>query len=144
MVYSAHIYLFCEPNVVCYRLMWIWKKADWPIFRYDLSMHQAALDRLIDSSKEILGRIEALPSEAQSDALIDLVVSEEIRTSFVEGQDLDRVSVRASVRHLGGLSMVKPLTKDHRANGISSLLLDVVGDGINHCQMSSYAHGRVI
>ena len=82
-----------------YRLMWIWEKADWPNFTYDLSRHQGALDRLIASSKEIFGRIEALPSEAQSDALIDLVVSEAIRTSFIEGQDLDRVSVRASVKH---------------------------------------------
>lgn len=109
-----------------YRLMWIWEKKGWPNFTYDLSRHQGALDRLIVSSKEIFGRIEALPSEAQSDALIDLVVSEAIRTSFIEGQDLDRVSVRASVKHLAGLSSVKPLTKDQRANGISALLLDVI------------------
>ena len=106
--------------------MWIWEKAGWPDFTYDLSRHQGALDRLVGSSNEIFGRIEALPSESQSDALIDLVVSEAIRTSFIEGQDLDRVSVRASVRHLAGLSSVKPLTKDHRVNGISSLLLDVI------------------
>ncbi len=109
-----------------YRLMWIWEKKDWPNFTYDLSRHQGALDRLVTSSKEIFGRIEALPSEAQSDALIDMVVSEAIRTSFIEGQDLDRVSVRASVRYLAGLSKVKPLTKDQRANGISALLLDVI------------------
>jgi len=112
--------------VLYYRLMWIWEKKGWPNFTYDLSRHQGALDRLIVSSKEIFGRIEALPSEAQSDALIDLVVSEAIRTSFIEGQDLDRVSVRASVKHLAGLSSVKPLTKDQRANGISALLLDVI------------------
>jgi len=106
--------------------MWIWEQKNWPNFTYDLSRHQGLLDRLIASSKEIFGRIEALPSEAQSDALIDLVVSEAIRTSFIEGQDLDRVSVRASVRHLAGLSKVKPLTKDQRTNGISALLLDVV------------------
>jgi Fic family protein len=111
--------------VLWYRLMCIWEKKGWPNFTYDRSRHQGALDRLIDSSKEIFGRIEALPSEAQSDALIDLVVSE-IRTSFIEGQDLYRVSVRASVRHLAGPSKVKLLTNDQRANGISALLLDVL------------------
>jgi len=109
-----------------YWLMWIWEKEDWPNFNYDLARHKDALGRLTMSSNEIYARIEALPSEAQSDALIDLVVSEAIRTSFIEGQDLDRVSVRASVKHLAGLSMMKPLNKDHRANGISSLLLDVI------------------
>ncbi len=44
------------------------------------------------NSERLVGRFDALPMVSQEDATIDLMLSEAIKTSEVEGEDLDRES----------------------------------------------------
>lgn len=43
----------------------------------------------------LAGRFEALPMTSQEDVMIELLLSEAIQTSAIEGEDLDRESVRS-------------------------------------------------
>ena len=105
-------------------MKWIWQQPDWPDFRYDKS---ALGDRELEfriNSERLAGRFEALPMASQEDATIDLMLSEAIKTSAIEGEDLDRESVRSSLLSLI-ISNTLPDNSDQKAAGAASLLVDV-------------------
>jgi len=105
-------------------MRWIWQQPGWPDFRYD---KRALEDRELEfriNSERLAGRFEALPMASQEDATIDLMLSEAIKTSAIEGEDLDRDSVRSSLLSLI-TSDVLPDNSDQRAAGAASLLVDV-------------------
>ena len=105
-------------------MRWIWQQSDWPDFRYNES---ALKDRELEfrlNSERLSGSFDALPMAYQEDATIDLMLSEAIKTSAIEGEDLDRESVRSSL-----LSLITSDTlsdnSDQKAAGAASLLVDV-------------------
>ena len=105
-------------------MRWIWQQPRWPDFRYD---KRALEDRELEfriNSERLAGRFEALPMASQEDATIDLMLSEAIKTSAIEGEDLDRDSVRSSLLSLI-TSDVLPDNSDQKAAGAASLLVDV-------------------
>jgi len=105
-------------------MKWIWQQPGWPDFRYD---KRALEDRELGfriNSERLAGRFEALPRASQEDATIDLMLSEAIKTSAIEGEDLDRESVRSSLLSLI-TSDALPDNSDQKAAGAASLLVDV-------------------
>ncbi len=105
-------------------MIWIWQQPDWPHFRYD---KRAFEDRELEfrlNSERLAGRFDALPMASQEDATIDLMLSEAIKTSAIEGEDLDRESVRSSLLSLIA-SDTLPENTDQKAAGAASLLVDV-------------------
>jgi Fic family protein len=105
-------------------MKWIWQKSDWPDFRYD---NRALNDRELEfrlNSERLAGSFDALPVASQEDATIDLMLSEAIKTSAIEGEDLDRESVRSSLLSLI-TSDTLPDNSDQKAAGAASLLVDV-------------------
>ena len=105
-------------------MKWIWQQPDWPDFRYD---NRALNDRELEfrlNSERLAGSFDALPMASQEDATIDLMLSEAIKTSAIEGEDLDRESVRSSLLSLI-TSDTLPDNSDQKAAGAASLLVDV-------------------
>lgn len=110
----------------CYNhaMRWIWQQPDWPDFRYDQRMLEDRDLAFRINSERLTGRFEALPTAYQEDATIDLMLSEAIKTSAIEGEELDRESVRSSLLALI-TSDTLPETSDQKATGAASLLVDV-------------------
>lgn len=103
---------------------WIWQQFDWPDFRYDKRILEDRDIAFRINSERLMGRFEALPMAYQKDATIDLMLSEAIKTSAIEGEELDRESVRSSLLSLM-TSDTLPETSDQKAAGAASLLVDV-------------------
>ena len=105
-------------------MRWIWQQPDWPDFRYDKS---ALEDRELTfriNSERLAGNFDALPMAYREDATVDLMLSEAIKTSAIEGEDLDRESVRSSLLSLI-TSDTLPANADQKAAGAASLVVDV-------------------
>jgi len=105
-------------------MRWIWQQPDWPDFRYD---KRALEDRELEfrlNSERLAGRFDVLPKASQEDATIDLMLSEAIKTSAIEGEVLDRESVRSSLLSLM-TSDTLPDNSDQKAVGAAMLLVDV-------------------
>jgi Fic family protein len=107
-----------------YAMRWIWQQSDWPDFRYDKRMLEDRNIAFRINSERLTGRFEALPMAYQEDATIDLMLSEAIKTSAIEGEELDRESVRSSLLSLI-TSDTLPETSDQKAVAAASLLVDV-------------------
>jgi Fic family protein len=105
-------------------MRWIWQQSDWPDFRYDKHAleHRELEFRL--NSERLAGSFDALPMTSQEDATIDLMLSEAIKTSAIEGEELDRESVRSSLLSLI-TSDTLPDNPDQKAAGAALLLVDV-------------------
>lgn len=105
-------------------MIWIWQQSDWPDFRYDKRVLEDRDNEFRINSERMAGRFEALPVAYQEDATLDLMLSEAIKTSAIEGEKLDRESVRSSLLSLI-TSDTLPDTADQNAAGAASLLVDV-------------------
>jgi len=105
-------------------MRWIWQQTDWPNFRYDKQALEGRDNAFRINSERLMGCFEALPKSYQEDATIDLMLSEAIKTNAIEGEVLDRESVRSSLLSLI-TSDTLPDTSDQKAAGAASLLVDV-------------------
>ncbi len=105
-------------------MKWIWQRPDWPDFRYDKRALEGRELAFRINSERLAGRFEVLPNVSREDATIGLMLSEAIKTSAIEGEELDRESVRSSLLSLI-TSDTLPDNTDRKAAGAASLLVDV-------------------
>lgn len=105
-------------------MMWIWQNKDWPNFKFDASYLLERIDVFYRSAERLSGRIEGMASHYQSDAIIDLMLSEALTTSAIENETLDRDSVRSSLLHLIGIEAASP-NSNEKAAGAAALIVDV-------------------
>ncbi len=82
--------------------MYIWQQQDWPQFRWNDSALKTRLDTVRLLQGRLLGRAESASADAGLQLEMDALIQNAIRTSEIEGENLDVGSVRSSVaRHLG-------------------------------------------
>ena len=102
-----------------------WQRTDWPEFKYDVTQIQGILFTFAEKAGHASGMLKSLPDSTQTEAIIDLMVSEAIKTSEIEGQHLSRSDVMSSIRHNLGLSTDKQQIADECARGAADLMVDV-------------------
>ena len=71
-----------------------------------------------------MGRVESLSDEHQKNTTIDLMLSEAIKTSAIEGELLDRESVRSSLLALMSSESI-PASSDQKSAAAAALLINV-------------------
>lgn len=102
-----------------------WQQPDWPHFRYDLSAVYETLFSIAEKIGFISGKLERLPENLQTEAMINLMVEEAIKTSAIEGEHISRLDIRSSIKNKLGLHQKIVRVHDKRAQGIAELMLDV-------------------
>lgn len=111
-------------------MKWIWQRPDWPDLRCDDRTFEARELEFRINSARLAGRFEALPIASRQEATIDLMLSDAIKTSAIEGENLHRESLRPSLLSLM-VSDTLPNDSDRSAAGAASLLVGVR----RHCQI---------
>lgn len=109
-------------------MLYNWQQKDWPHFRYKTEAIEDLLFDFAQRTGRISGVLEGLSETEQTEAMINLMVSEAIKTSEIEGEYLSRNDVMSSIRRNLGLNPELSLTNDHRAEGVAELMLDVRND----------------
>lgn len=105
-------------------MTWNWQSPGWPEFRYNAAAIEQFEQRFLLSSGEILGAVHHVgPSECDQ-LRIDLLSDEAMKTSAIEGEALDRLSVQSSLRRHLGLSPDNYPTKP-REQGVAEMMVDV-------------------
>lgn len=104
--------------------MYNWQEIDWPNFTYTLSEEsQRLLYEYAKATHLLLGNLELLPSQTHTEAMVDIMIAEAIKTSAIEGEKIDDEDVRSSIRNQLGLSTIPEKVKDPRAVGIANLMI---------------------
>jgi Fic family protein len=104
---------------------WDWQQPDWPNFRYDLSDIYPLLLSIAEKMGFLSSNLLHMSDTLRTDALINLMVEEAVKTSEIEGEQINRIDVRSSIKNKLGLHPKNRPVHDKRARGIAELMLDV-------------------
>lgn len=102
-----------------------WEQEDWPDFQYDLTDVEEVLLVFAEKTGLASHRLKGLPEDMQMEAIIEMMVSEAIKTSEIEGEFLSRKDVMSSIHKNLGVGVVMGKVPDKRAEGAASLMIDV-------------------
>lgn len=102
-----------------------WQQKDWPNFTYTLQGIEDELLMFAEKVGKVSGILNALPEDTQMEAIVEMMVSEAIKTSEIEGEYLSRKDVLSSIRKNLGLVNSPEYIQDKKAEGIGTLMIDV-------------------
>jgi len=103
-----------------------WQLFDWPKFRYDVKVVEDLLFEYAQREGRTSGLFKGLAEDVKSEVIIDMMVSEAIKTSEIEGEYLSRRDVLSSIKKNLGVQNI-PQVSDLRVQGIAALMADVRG-----------------
>lgn len=101
-----------------------WQQSDWPNFQYDTSIIHEVLFAIAEKTGLIEGKFSHLSEKLKTEAMIDLMVEEAVKTSEIEGEFISRPDIRSSIKNNLGLNHNVVHVHDKRAHGVSELMLD--------------------
>ena len=103
---------------------WIWQRLDWPGFRWDAETLLPLLSKARLEQGMFLAKAKGLGFELSREACVDVLIEEVVKTSEIEGAQLNRDAVRSSVaKHLGIPAFGLP-QPTRSIDGLVEILLD--------------------
>lgn len=102
-----------------------WQLPDWTKFTYSLHSVEDVLLIFSEKTGRVSGILEVLPEETRQEIVIDLILTEAIKTSAIEGEYPNRKDVLSSIRKNLGLYTSQVYIKDKSAAGLGELMIDV-------------------
>ena len=104
--------------------MYIWELPDWPHFRWDAERLALPLAEAHLKQGRLLGRMEGLGFQLQIEAELTAATEEAVKSAEIEGEILNRNSVRSSVARRLGIEGAALSPEDRRVEGIVEMTLD--------------------
>lgn len=101
-----------------------WQHKNWPDFVFDAAAVQDELWVFSEKTGRIDGLLTALPEAMRMDAIVELMVSEAVNSSAIEGEMISRPDVMSSIKNNLGLDGSHGIS-DMRAKGIADLMVCV-------------------
>lgn len=105
-------------------MMWNWQKPAWPRFQWDQRALSEREGRFLREAGVVVGALKHVGEDQRSNLVIELISTEAVKTSEIEGEILDRASVQSSLRRNFGLG-----TEDRRVppaeQGIADMMTDL-------------------
>ena len=100
------------------------QKDDWPEFYWDPEMIQHSLGEVRRMQGRVLGKMEALGFDVQTEALLNTLTVDAVKSTEIEGEVLNPEQVRSSVaRHLG-IDIASSVRSDRNVDGMVEMMLD--------------------
>lgn len=106
-------------------MMYNWQQKDWREFKFNLQEVEDILFVFAEETGQMTGILKALPEALQMEALVNIMVSEAIKTSEIEGEYFSRQDVMSSIRNNLGLNEPPEKIKDKNAQGVGELMVSV-------------------
>ena len=99
---------------------YIWQNPSWPKFHWDVKKVSKALNNAIKSQAFILGHAHFFDIKEEA----KIIIEEAFTTSAIEGEKLDRESIRSSVARRLGLEEVGLTDIKRNTDGLVEILVD--------------------
>ena len=101
-----------------------WQYAQWPNFQYQVTQKvEELIYAYIKETSFLSGEFLHLTENYKNESLIDIMVSEAVKSSAIEGEHFDVADVRSSIRNQLGLSEKKEAIKDPRSKSLAKLMI---------------------
>ena len=104
---------------------WIWEHSDYPNFKYDNSTLDTVLSEVSRNTGILEGTISTLNADSTTSIQLDAVTNEILASSEIEGEILNRDSVRSSVeKKLDETFDYSNDRSTHHTDGLVDILID--------------------
>ena len=103
---------------------YIYELPEWPHFRWDNDTLSAPLADVRHRQGRLLGRMEALGFSIQKEAELATLTLDVLKSSEIEGENLDAEQVRSSIARRLGMDIAGIIPTDRNVEGIVEMMLD--------------------
>lgn len=105
------------------RIKYIYELPKWPNFKWNSDQLIDQLAAVRFKQARLITRMEKLGFQEKDEATLTILTTEVVKTSEIEGENLDRNQVRSSIaRHLG--METAAITEDSHVDGVVEMLLN--------------------
>lgn len=104
--------------------MYIWQKQDWPEWQYDLPQLATALTQVGMAQGILLGRLMDIGIVQRDMASLAALTEDVVKTSAIEGEQLNVESVRSSLARRLGVDIGALTPSDRHVEGVVDMILD--------------------
>lgn len=104
--------------------MFIYEREGWPAFRWSDESLSAPLAAVRHRQGRLIGRMGALGFPLQSEALLQTLTEDVLKSSEIEGEKLDKEQVRSSIARRLGLDVGALVPVDREVEGVVEMMLD--------------------
>jgi Fic family protein len=106
------------------RISYIHHRPEWPKFHWDQARLADPLAAVRHRQGRLIGRMQALGFPLRSEAVLENLTQEVLKSSEIEGEILDREQVRSSVARRLGIEIGGLAPADRRVEGLVEMMLD--------------------
>jgi Fic family protein len=103
---------------------YIWQLADWPAMRYNLAALAGPLAEVSRAQGQLLGRLADVGMPLRDQASLAALTEDVVKTSEIEGEQLDADSVRSSIARRLGVDIGALAPVDRHVDGVVEMVLD--------------------
>lgn len=103
---------------------YIWQAADWPNWRFDLSVLAGPMAEVSRAQGMLLGRLADVGMPWRDQASLAALTDDVLKTSEIEGEVLDARSVRSSIARRLGVDIGALAPVDRHVEGLVDMVLD--------------------
>ena len=103
---------------------YIHERPEWPGFRWDVEGISPRLVEVRHRQGRLIGRMEGLGFQLRTEAVLDTLTEDVLKSSEIEGEKLDRGQVRSSIARRLGIEIAGLTTADRNVEGVVEMMLD--------------------
>ncbi|ARF90113.1 MULTISPECIES: Fic family protein [Burkholderia] len=102
----------------------IWESADWPAWRFDLAALATPLADVSRAQGMLAGRLADIGLALRDEASLAALTDDVVKTSAIEGENLNVASVRSSIARRLGVDIGALAPVDRHVEGVVDMVLD--------------------
>jgi Fic family protein len=104
--------------------IYIWQQNDWPSLRFDAASLAEPLAAVHHAQGRLAGRMQALGLPERNLAALQMLTSDVLTTSEIEGEELNLEAVRSSFARRLGVDIGALAPADRHVDGVVEMVLD--------------------
>ena len=105
-------------------VLYIWQRPDWPLWRYELGRLMPFLTAIHREVGVLQGRMRELGFDVQRAHHLSMLTEDVLKSSEIEGEKLDKASVRSSIARRLGIDAGALPVPDRYVDGVVAMMLD--------------------
>src|SRR3954470_3464497 len=104
--------------------MYIWERSNWPDLTWNSARLAALLGHVSREQGHLLGRMQHLGFDLRREAQLSTLTEDVVRSSEIEGEQLDSDQVRSSIAQRLGMDIGGLVPVDRDVEGVVEMMLD--------------------
>lgn len=100
------------------------ERPEWPAFRWDSERLSRLLVEVRHRQGRLIGRMEGLGFQLRTEAVLNSLTEEVLKSGEIEGEKLDRDQVRSSIARRLGIDIGGLTPADRDVEGVVEMMLD--------------------